>query len=125
MSLFRNPFSKPQPKHEEPLEVAAEAGSLEDRVLDALRGVLDPELGLNVVDLGLVYGLYVDGGKVRVMLTMTTPACPLGEEIVRDADQRVRAVEGVESADIQLVWHPAWGPERMSPSAREALGWGR
>jgi metal-sulfur cluster biosynthetic enzyme len=70
-----------------------------------------------------VYGVDVDAGRVHVRLTMTTPACPLGEQIMDDAEERVRALEGVEDVDIELVWEPPWSPTRMSPSAREALGW--
>ncbi len=95
------------------------------RVTEALRGVLDPELGLNVVDLGLVYEVALDARGVHVRLAMTTPACPLGEEIVRDAEERLRAVEGLGVVEVELVHEPPWGPERMSQAAREALGWGR
>ena len=104
-------------------DAAPGSAELRARVLDALRGVMDPELGMNVVELGLVYGVDVEAGGVRVRLTMTTPACPLGEQIVRDADERVRALEGVKDVDIELVWEPPWSPARMEPSAREALGW--
>lgn len=96
----------------------------EELVLDALREVIDPEVGLNVVDLGLVYGLWINGAQVRVNLTMTTPACPLGDQILHDAETRIAAIAGVESIRVELVWYPAWGPERMSPSARKTLGWG-
>lgn len=102
---------------------AAGGAALEARILDALREVIDPEVGLNVVDLGLVYGLDVEDGRVRVRLTMTTPACPLGEEIALDAQGRVRSLAGVREAAVELVWEPPWTPERMSPSAKEQLGW--
>ena len=97
--------------------------ALEARVVEALRGVIDPEIGLDVVDLGLLYGGEIEGGHVRVRLTMTTPACPLGEEIARDARERVRAIEGVLEVVVELVWEPPWTPERMSASAKEDLGW--
>ena len=90
----------------------------------ALREVLDPELGINVVDLGLVYALEATGGRVRVQLTMTTAACPLGDQLVHDAEARLRALPWVTDAQIALVWEPAWTPERMSPAARKTLGWG-
>lgn len=96
---------------------------LESRVRDALREVIDPELGLNVVDLGLVYGVVVSGGEVDVALTMTTPACPLGEQIARDAETRVRALGGITRATVTLVWDPPWGPERMTDEAKSVLGW--
>lgn len=105
-------------------DARSSTAELRERVLDALRGVIDPEVGLDVVELGLVYGVGVDAGHVQIDLTMTTPACPLGEQIVRDAEERVGAVAGVESVSVDLVWDPPWSPARMSPSAREALGWG-
>lgn len=96
---------------------------LADRVRAALRAVIDPEVGVNIVDLGLVYDLTIDGDVVRIALTMTSPACPLGEGIVSDAERCARAVPGVSDADVRLVWEPPWGPERMSPAARRQLGW--
>lgn len=90
----------------------------------ALREVLDPELGINVVDLGLVYALQITDAQVRVQLTMTTAACPLGDEIVHEAEARLRDLPWVKGAQIALVWEPAWTPERMSPAAKKMLGWG-
>jgi len=101
----------------------AEEDALRARVTETLREVIDPEIGMNVVDLGLVYGVEIEGARVRVALTMTTPACPLGEQIVRDAEERLRALARVEAADVRLVWEPPWGPERMSEAARKTLGW--
>lgn len=97
---------------------------LRHRALEALRDVIDPELGLDVVALGLVYGVDVRDGDVTVELTMTTPACPLGEQIVEDAERCLLAVDGVQSATVRLVWEPPWTPDRMSEEARRALGWG-
>jgi metal-sulfur cluster biosynthetic enzyme len=94
------------------------------RVEAALREVIDPEIGLDVVELGLVYGVELDPhGQVRVRLTMTTPACPLGEHIAADAEARVASVEGVSRVDVELVWDPPWTPERLSASAKATLGW--
>jgi metal-sulfur cluster biosynthetic enzyme len=101
----------------------ADTTALRARVLEALSEVIDPELGLDVVALGLVYGVDVDADRVQVRLTMTTPACPLGEQIVRDAQERIAACEGVAGASVELVWEPPWSPSRMSASAKEALGW--
>ena len=98
--------------------------TLRDRVIDALREVIDPELGIDVVELGLVYAVKVDDSHaVCVELSMTTPACPLGEHIALDAEQRIVALAGVRSAQVRLVWDPPWSPERMSAAARAALGW--
>lgn len=93
--------------------------------LEALREVIDPEVGLNVVDLGLVYGVDVSGGAVSVNLTMTTAACPLGEHLVRDAEARLRAIDGVGPVAVRLVWDPPWSPERLSAAGKERLGWRR
>ena len=94
-----------------------------EAVLNALRGVIDPELGLDVVSLGLVYGVEVaPGGSVRVDLTMTTPACPLSEDIIEQAYAVLAEVPGCEAPDVQLVWEPPWTPDRMSDEARQHLG---
>ncbi|MFO0554644.1 MAG: metal-sulfur cluster assembly factor [Polyangiaceae bacterium] len=98
-------------------------GALRDRALEVLSGVLDPELGISVVDLGLVYRLDAEFGVVDVDLTMTTPACPLGEHIAHEAEAKLAKLPGVSRASVHLVWEPPWTAARMSPAAREALGW--
>ena len=103
--------------------MSSERERLRAVALETLRDVIDPEVGLNIVDLGLVYGVDAVGGGLQVQLTMTTPACPLGDEIVRDAEARLRALPGVRAVTVELVWEPAWGPERMSAYAKELLGW--
>lgn len=96
----------------------------EDQVREALRQVIDPEIGLNVVDLGLVYGIAVDGTAVRVQLTMTSPACPLGRQICDSAqDAIVRAGADADRVAVDLVWDPPWTPEMMSEDARRRFGW--
>lgn len=97
--------------------------SLSDQVWTALREVIDPEIGLDVVELGLVYGVEIDAADVTVQLTMTTAACPLGEQILEDATTRLQAVPGIGAVHVELVWEPPWSPERMSPAAKELLGW--
>jgi metal-sulfur cluster biosynthetic enzyme len=95
-----------------------------DDVLEALRQVDDPEIGINVVDLGLVYAVDVAGDRVRVTLTMTSQACPLGPHLVQTAEAAVRErVPGAREVVVELVWQPPWTPERMSPQARRQLGW--
>lgn len=98
----------------------------QQRVLDVLRQVIDPEVGINIVDLGLVYGVEIDEnvGEIRLRLTMTSPACPLGEQIAEEAASMVEnEVAGVRRATWELVWEPFWTPARMSEVARTALGW--
>ncbi len=96
----------------------------EDAVRAALQRVIDPEVGMNIVDLGLVYGVAVTPDTVRVDLTMTTPACPMGEMIFDDAHEALAAlVPANVNIDLALVWDPPWSPDRMSPHARERFGW--
>ncbi len=91
----------------------------EEDVLEAMRDVIDPELGINVVDLGLVYGVHLDGTKLIVDMTLTSAACPLTDVI---EDQSAMALEGmVTSMRINWVWLPPWGPERITPEGREML----
>lgn len=96
---------------------------LEPAILDALRGVYDPEIPVSLFDLGLIYDLKVsDGGLVTVVMTLTTPACPVAEQIpnwIRDA---IAAVAGVKQVEIMLVWEPFWKPEYMTEAARLELG---
>lgn len=95
----------------------------EEQVREALSDVIDPEIGLNVVDLGLVYRCQVlDDGVVEVDLTLTTIGCPLGDQIVAQAKQAVERLEGVKEARVQLVWNPPWRPDMMSERARLLLG---
>lgn len=89
---------------------------------EALRSVIDPELGVNIVDLGLVYGLQRDGDVVRLQVTMTTPACPLTGVIEDDIDAALKALEGVAQVELEWVWEPPWDPSMMSGSARALLG---
>ncbi len=97
----------------------------ETTVRDALRHVIDPELGINIVDLGLVYAIAIDGSRVRVVMTMTSPACPLGGYLQDLVDSTVKwRVREVEDVEIVLVWEPAWSPDMMSAEARHQLDGG-
>lgn len=92
-------------------------------LLAALQRVVDPEIGLDVVALGLVYRAERVGNQARVTMTMTSPACPLHEAIVEDARAALAAVPGIEGVDVDLVFDPPWGPDRMSTEAKHRLGW--
>jgi metal-sulfur cluster biosynthetic enzyme len=94
----------------------------EEVVRTALRKVKDPELDLSIIDLGLVYEVEIDGGDVHVQMTLTSPGCPSGPEIISDAQRAVEAVDGVTTADVELVWSPYWTPERIDPKVRAYLG---
>ena len=94
----------------------------EDQVKLALRRVKDPDLNLNILDLGLVYAIEVKGAKVKVDMTLTSPGCPSGPEIMTNAEDEIKSLPGVESVDMNLVWVPFWTPEKMEPRVRAYLG---
>lgn len=94
----------------------------EDQVKLALRRVKDPDLQLNIIDLGLVYNIAVDGSTVKVDMTLTSPACPSGPELMTNAENEVKALPGVEKVEVNLVWAPFWTPEKMEPRVRAYLG---
>ncbi|MGQ0648567.1 MAG: metal-sulfur cluster assembly factor [Gemmatimonadaceae bacterium] len=93
-----------------------------DRVKLALRRVKDPEINMNIVDLGLVYDVVVEGNDVRVDMSLTSPGCPSGPEIMGEAQRQVETVDGIGSATINLVWSPPWTPDRIEPRVRAYLG---
>lgn len=89
----------------------------------ALRAVKDPELGLNIIDIGLVYDVAVtDEGAAQVKMTLTSPGCPAGAEIMEDVRQTLADLDGVTAVDVELVWEPYWTPEKMDPRVRAFLG---
>lgn len=95
-----------------------------EQVRNTLRSVVDPEVGVNIVDLGLIYDVAVTAAAIKVALTMTSPACPLGDLIIEEAESALRAVvpEDIE-VSFALVWSPPWDPSMMSDKARQNLGW--
>lgn len=110
-------------KEEKPAVSAEEpGGDLYDRVLEALRSIYDPEIPVNIYDLGLIYGLEIDGGHAVVTMTLTTPHCPVAESMPGEVETRVGAVPGVGSAEVNLVWDPPWDPQKMSDEAKLELG---
>ena len=94
----------------------------EDQVKLALRRVKDPELNLNILDLGLVYDIRVEGNAVAIDMTLTSPGCPSGPEIMGDAERHLRALPGVGDVSVNLVWSPFWSPDRIEPRVRAYLG---
>jgi len=110
-----------------PAEAAADAPDLERQVWDVLRTCYDPEIPVNIVDLGLVYDMRVTpsasgGNRVDVRMTLTAPGCGMGNFIGADARQKLLALPGVEEADVEIVWDPPWNPQMISPEGRERLG---
>ena len=95
-----------------------------DQVVDALRAVEDPELGMDIVELGLLYDVEVEGPKVKVIHTLTSMGCPVGPMIQEDIDRVAREVPGVEDVDVELTFDPPWTPDKMSDDAKFILGFG-
>ena len=97
-----------------------------EKIWEQLRNCYDPEIPVNIVDLGLIYSLDVSdeekGKRVSVKMTLTAPGCGMGPSLAADAEQRMLTVAGVASANVELVWDPPWSPDRISPAGRERLG---
>ena len=97
--------------------------SLRERVIAALKTVYDPEIPINLYDLGLIYGIAIDdAGRVDIRMTLTSPACPVAGSLPGQVEQVVRCVDGVSAASVELVWDPPWNQERMSEAAQLELG---
>jgi metal-sulfur cluster biosynthetic enzyme len=96
-----------------------------NELVEALKMVDDPEIGMNIVDLGLVYGVDWDEeqAQAHVDLTLTSPGCPLGPEIIREIKRELRAIDDVRGVDVDLVWQPLWHPTMMSDYAKDELGY--
>ena len=93
-----------------------------DQILAKLKTVLDPELGIDVVDLGLIYDIKIDDGRVEILMTLTTPFCPLSAFFEKELVTKVKEVAGVDNVKIDLTFNPVWTPEKMSEAARLQLG---
>ena len=97
---------------------------LREPLLEALRGVVDPEMALSIIDIGLVYSVRVDESGARVAMTMTSAACPMSDLIVEDVESALqRVLPGGAQVAVEMVWDPPWTPERMSDRARSFMGW--
>ena len=95
---------------------------IEKLIVETLKTVYDPEIPVDIYELGLIYGFEIDpGGKVDVKMTLTSPACPVAEILPVEVDKKIRAIDGVTDVVIDLVWDPPWSPERMSEAARLEL----
>ncbi len=92
-----------------------------EEILEELKVVSDPEIGMDIVNLGLVYDIQIEGDRVYIKMTMTAPTCPVTPWILAEAQKVVENIPGVEAADVELVWEPPWNPNMMSDEAREQL----
>ncbi len=109
---------------EEPAASAAPTADLREKVIEALRTCYDPEIPVNIYDLGLIYDIEITPeGVVTVRMTLTAPGCPVAFSLPVEVEAKVRSLEGVTDARVELVWDPPWTPDRMSEMARLQLGW--
>lgn len=107
---------------EEQVERVGESEITNESVLDALRQCYDPEIPVNVVDLGLIYQVRIDGSKVNVLMTLTAIGCPVAPEVMAEVQGRIKEAPGVETCEVDLTFEPMWTPERMTEDARWELG---
>ena len=91
-------------------------------VMKSLRECYDPEIGISLVDMGLIYDVKVDKDKVHIKMTLTTPGCPMHSFMVQDVREKVKALKGVKGVEVELVWDPPWTPDRMSDEVKKKLG---
>jgi FeS assembly SUF system protein len=106
-----------------PVKAVEPGGDTYDAIIDALKEIFDPEIPVNIYDLGLIYGVDVsDGGHAVVTMTLTTPHCPVAESMPAEVELRVGAIPGVGDVEVNLVWDPPWDPQKMSDEAKLELG---
>ena len=101
--------------------MATETSITEAQVLDVLKQVIDPELGINLVDLGLIYHVAIEGAGVRVKMTLTTPGCPMHDSLIAGAERALARIPGIISWDVELVWDPPWNPNMINPDAMKVM----
>lgn len=94
----------------------------EETILEVMSDIYDPEIPIDIVNLGLVYGIKIDGSNVNVNMTMTSPGCPAAGQIVSEAKYLIEEIDGVDEVNIEIVWDPPWDPSKMSEAAKESLG---
>ena len=94
----------------------------EKQVIDKLRNCIDPELGINIVDLGLIYSVGIDDSRVNVLMTLTTPGCPLDSYFVRDITDKLKTLKGVKDVSVELTFEPPWSPVKMSAESKDLMG---
>ena len=94
----------------------------QEQVIDKLRECIDPELGVNIIDLGLIYGVIIEGSRVNVLMTLTTAGCPLDSYFTKDITNKLKAVKGISDVSVELTFEPPWSPTKMSDQTKDILG---
>jgi FeS assembly SUF system protein len=113
--------SSPPTEADPPVDAAAAGGELEQKVIDVLKTCFDPEIPVNIYELGLIYDLGVDGDKVTVKMTLTSPMCPVAGTLPPEVQRKIQDLPEVTEARVDLVWEPPWEPSRMSEAAKLQL----
>ena len=103
-------------------ETTDSAEQMHDQVIERIKSIFDPEIPVDIYELGLIYGILIDEGKVDILMTLTSPACPEAQSLPPSVEAEVRSVHGVTDCKVEIVWDPPWGPERMSEAAKLQLG---
>ena len=94
----------------------------EDAVFEAVKEIIDPEVGINIVDMGLIYGVDIEDEIVNITMTLTSPGCPAGGQLINGTQHVIQQLEGVDEVNINVVWTPRWTPEMMTEEAKDELG---
>jgi metal-sulfur cluster biosynthetic enzyme len=94
----------------------------EDAVFEAVKGIIDPEVGINIVDMGLIYGVDIETDTVNITMTLTSPGCPAGGQLINGTQHVTQQLDGVEEVNVNVVWTPRWTPEMMTEEAKDELG---
>ena len=94
----------------------------QDQIIDKLRECIDPELGVNIIDLGLIYSVNIEGPRINVLMTMTTPGCPLDSYFVQDITSKLKTIKGISDVSVELTFDPPWAPAKMSQESKDLLG---
>ncbi len=105
------------------MSISAENDPLKEEVMKALKNCYDPEIPVNLVDLGLIYDVNVNDGNVQISMTLTAPGCSMGPHIAQNVKDEVNKVEGIKGTEVDMVWEPQWTPEKMSDAAKAQLGY--
>ncbi len=105
------------------MSISAENDPLKEEVMKALKNCYDPEIPVNLVDLGLIYDVNVNDGNVQISMTLTAPGCGMGPHIAQNVKDEVNKVEGIKGTEVDMVWEPQWTPEKMSDAAKAQLGY--
>ena len=94
----------------------------QEQIIDKLRQCLDPELGINIIDLGLVYCVSIESSRVNILMTLTTPGCPLDSYFVKDITSKLKSLKGISDVSVELTFDPLWSPSKMSQESQDLLG---